>query len=231
MGYIRTMDATQRTPTKRYLESLLESDIMEKLEITIAVDHQESEQFCAWLIEQGHAANVGSSTGNYINGEPTGSSDELNIKMNSLWDSYCNSNGGEAKFESKPLIDWPTEFCFDGFVAWADEFCFDVSLRDSKKKAFNSKFTRRLLKAWQAGILNENKKDASNLEEDHFSLAEYDEQRTQFIAWAKEQERGINVKRTKDGDDNFRSETTHSLWEAWQAGTLFSRRTLRQGIL
>ena len=78
-------------PTQYILESLLESDVMEKLEITIAVDHHESEQFCEWLNGQGLDASIGNDTSNYINGESTGSSEELNIKMNSLWDSYCKS--------------------------------------------------------------------------------------------------------------------------------------------
>ena len=63
---------------------------MEKaLTIEIAVDNEEAEDFCAWLIENGHTASIGRSTGNYVNGQWTSTDSDANCIMNKLWDDYC----------------------------------------------------------------------------------------------------------------------------------------------
>ncbi len=58
--------------------------------IEIAVDHTEADEFCAWLNEQGHSATVGTSTGNYVDGEWTSSDADASEILNGLWDEYCN---------------------------------------------------------------------------------------------------------------------------------------------
>lgn len=59
--------------------------------IELSIDTTEAEQFCAWLIEQGHDAKIGRSTGNYVNGAWTSADETANEIMNALWSSYCNS--------------------------------------------------------------------------------------------------------------------------------------------
>ena len=63
---------------------------MEKHKIEIAVDTTEAKQFCNWLKKQGHDASVGSSTGNYVDGEWTSGNDEADEIFRDLWESYCN---------------------------------------------------------------------------------------------------------------------------------------------
>jgi uncharacterized protein CbrC (UPF0167 family) len=60
-------------------------------EIEIAYDACEAEQFCDWLIAQGHNASIGRSTGNYVNGMWASADTEANEVMNELWSAYCNS--------------------------------------------------------------------------------------------------------------------------------------------
>ena len=64
----------------------------EVFEIEISSDHEEAEQFQGWLIARGHGATIGRSTGNYVNGEWTGSSPEANETLNRLWDDYCSQS-------------------------------------------------------------------------------------------------------------------------------------------
>jgi hypothetical protein len=59
--------------------------------IELACDHEEAEQFAAWLRQQGHTVTIGASTGNYIDRHGTGTSQELSDKFNNLWDAYCAS--------------------------------------------------------------------------------------------------------------------------------------------
>lgn len=65
---------------------------MEKTTYTIEIsnDTPESVQFADWLNAQGHAAKVGRSTGNYIDGQSTSASESANDIMRNLWDAYCN---------------------------------------------------------------------------------------------------------------------------------------------
>jgi len=60
-------------------------------EIIIASDNHEAAEFAAWLIEQGHTAQVGTSTGNYVDGAWTSTDDVANEIMRALWDAYCNA--------------------------------------------------------------------------------------------------------------------------------------------
>ena len=66
---------------------------MKKHKIEIAVDHHEGSKFVAWLNKNGHDAALGSSTGNYVDGERTSSDDDANQILNTLWDKYCNNGG------------------------------------------------------------------------------------------------------------------------------------------
>lgn len=59
--------------------------------VVIAVDHEESREFSAWLNAQGHTATVGDSTANYVDGDSTASDEDANEIMNNLWDAYCRS--------------------------------------------------------------------------------------------------------------------------------------------
>ncbi len=63
---------------------------MEKHRIEIAVDTIEADEFAAWLNSQGHNATVGTSTGNYVDGEWTSASEEAIEIMRVLWEEYCN---------------------------------------------------------------------------------------------------------------------------------------------
>lgn len=59
--------------------------------IEIAQDNAEAAQFCAWLVDQGHRATVGRSTGNYVDGKWTSTDDTASEIMAQLWNDYCNS--------------------------------------------------------------------------------------------------------------------------------------------
>ena len=60
------------------------------MNIEIAVDHAEGEEFVGWLNNQGHDARLGTSTGNYIDGEWTSSDDSANEILQKLWEEYCD---------------------------------------------------------------------------------------------------------------------------------------------
>lgn len=63
-----------------------------KLEIELACDIVEVEDYAKWLREQGHDAWVGNTTGTYINGTLVScANDELRDVSDSLWDAYCAS--------------------------------------------------------------------------------------------------------------------------------------------
>lgn len=64
---------------------------MKTYDITIDKCATEGEEFCEWLISQGHTAEIGNSTGNYVDGIWCGADAEAGSIMNSLWDKYCNS--------------------------------------------------------------------------------------------------------------------------------------------
>ncbi len=64
---------------------------MEKYSVEIAGDTKEADEFCAWLNDNGHDAQVGKSTGNFIDGECTSHNEKANDIMRSLWEGYCNS--------------------------------------------------------------------------------------------------------------------------------------------
>lgn len=53
------------------------------MNIEIAYDIPEAEQFAQWLREQGHTVKIGHSTGNYIDGQLA--------SIDDLWAAYCNS--------------------------------------------------------------------------------------------------------------------------------------------
>ena len=59
--------------------------------ITVAVDQGEAEEFVSWLNSNGHTAEVGTDTGNYLDGVWTNTDAVASDIMNGLWGSYCNS--------------------------------------------------------------------------------------------------------------------------------------------
>ena len=61
-------------------------------DVEISCDNDEGEEFAAWLISQGHTAEVGRSTGSYIDGVWTSHDHEASDIMRSLWDSYCDQD-------------------------------------------------------------------------------------------------------------------------------------------
>lgn len=64
---------------------------MKSHEIEIACNHTEASKFVNWLLNQGHTASVGLSTGNYIDNVWTSTNEEANRIMSDLWTKYCNS--------------------------------------------------------------------------------------------------------------------------------------------
>ena len=69
---------------------------MKKYKIEIAVDNAEGKEFVAWLNKNGHNASLGTSTGNYINGDWTSTDENANQILNNLWNKYCNSSAAAA---------------------------------------------------------------------------------------------------------------------------------------
>ena len=61
-------------------------------DVEISADNDEREEFAAWLISQGHTAEVGRSTGNYIDGGWTDHDHEADDIMRSLWEAYCEQD-------------------------------------------------------------------------------------------------------------------------------------------
>jgi len=59
------------------------------MRIEIAVDHIEGPEFLEWLQRQGHDAHIGTSTGNFVDGENTSSDERVGDIMRSLWEQYC----------------------------------------------------------------------------------------------------------------------------------------------
>ena len=64
---------------------------MKTYKIIIAVDNPEAEAFATWLEQHGHSAEVGHSTGSYVDGVETSSDAKANEIANSLWTDYSNS--------------------------------------------------------------------------------------------------------------------------------------------
>ena len=62
-----------------------------KHKIEIACDTPEADEFSEYLNKQGHDADIGTSTGNYIDGIWTSGDITANRIMNNLWIDYCNS--------------------------------------------------------------------------------------------------------------------------------------------
>jgi hypothetical protein len=60
-----------------------------EMEFIIASDNPEAEAFAEWLEDQGHSAEVGNSTGNYVDGVWTSTDDDAAQTLNALWESYC----------------------------------------------------------------------------------------------------------------------------------------------
>lgn len=60
-----------------------------KFEITVESGSHEAEEFVAWLIEQGHTAELGDQ--NEIDGVATYGDENIGNIMNGLWESYCNA--------------------------------------------------------------------------------------------------------------------------------------------
>ena len=65
------------------------------MEIRIAIDTEEGDDFIDWLKTQGHDADWSGDTGNYIDGLWT-SNESLDdpspsTVMNQLWEDFCNS--------------------------------------------------------------------------------------------------------------------------------------------
>lgn len=61
------------------------------IEVEVAVDHMEAEEFAKWINSLGIKAYVGNTTRNRINGVDTCESEEYNNLINSLWDAYCKA--------------------------------------------------------------------------------------------------------------------------------------------
>lgn len=59
--------------------------------IILAVDHTEADEFAEYLNEQGHDAQVGNSTGSYVDGSQTDHDQDANDWLNGQWDAYCNA--------------------------------------------------------------------------------------------------------------------------------------------
>ncbi|MGO3056965.1 MAG: hypothetical protein ACTID3_08545 [Halomonas sp.] len=53
--------------------------------VAIAADHHEAEEFAAWLNEQGHTAEVGSTTRTTIDGQ------QNDVVSEQLWNDYCKA--------------------------------------------------------------------------------------------------------------------------------------------
>lgn len=58
--------------------------------IIIAYDNPEALEFATWLADNDHDVSIGISTGNYVDGTHTSSSEAANDIMRNLWDHYCN---------------------------------------------------------------------------------------------------------------------------------------------
>lgn len=61
---------------------------MSKYRIELAVDHCEAEQFEAWLNQNGHDAEIGSTDTSFVDGEPSYCEDAGRV-MSELWEAYC----------------------------------------------------------------------------------------------------------------------------------------------
>ena len=59
--------------------------------IEIADDHYEGAAFVAWLNANGYDAELGNTTGNYVDGRWTAVSDSADDLLRDLWDEYCNA--------------------------------------------------------------------------------------------------------------------------------------------
>lgn len=57
--------------------------------VEISVDNADAEEFCKYLNDNGHCANIGGSTGNYIDSDWTSNSPAANAIFNELWGEYC----------------------------------------------------------------------------------------------------------------------------------------------
>jgi hypothetical protein len=64
---------------------------MKQHRIEIACDTDGANDFCEWLIEQGHDADVGTSTGNYVDGRWCNDDGDADQIMHDLWGKYCQS--------------------------------------------------------------------------------------------------------------------------------------------
>jgi len=64
---------------------------MEKYEIEISSDHEDGKNFVDWLTDQGHNAEIGNTTGNFIDGVWTNTDEKANQILNQLWKEYCYS--------------------------------------------------------------------------------------------------------------------------------------------
>jgi len=61
------------------------------MNIEVAADHQEAEEFVDYLIQMGYNASVGSTDGNFVNGVETLTNREAGEEMMNLWLDYCES--------------------------------------------------------------------------------------------------------------------------------------------
>jgi len=59
---------------------------MEKIQIELACDHVEGDEFCDWLNGLGYEAHVGPTTGNFYDRRRC-----EGRELESLWDEYCLS--------------------------------------------------------------------------------------------------------------------------------------------
>jgi hypothetical protein len=59
--------------------------------IEIACDTRNAERYRDWLIAQGHAATIGGTTSNYIDGVNSSADETANDLCRELWEQFCDS--------------------------------------------------------------------------------------------------------------------------------------------
>ena len=81
VGYLSNMVSNETT----------KGNTMTKHNVTVSSDSEEGAEFVAWLNAAGHDAELGNSTGNYVDGLWTLKDIGACETMRTLWTDYCNS--------------------------------------------------------------------------------------------------------------------------------------------
>lgn len=63
-----------------------------KHKIVISCDTPDAEQFCDYLNALGHDAEIGDSTGNYVDGTWTSADETANAIMRQMWVDFCDQH-------------------------------------------------------------------------------------------------------------------------------------------